>query len=128
MNVAVWRRLGARFPLIVVFAVLVVAVPTVAAHTATPIAFGKSPLAGEASEFPTTLQFGPDGRLYVGQFDGHIKVHDVVRYGPNTYAVTATQTITSIRTSRTMTTTARRTPPSRPPRDRHPGRAPRRTP
>ena len=52
---------------------------------------------GETSDFPTTLQFGPDGRLYVAQFDGQIKVYDVTRYGPNAYAVTATQTITSIR-------------------------------
>ena len=66
------------------------------AQAVTPIAFGKSSLAGESSEFPTTLQFGPDGRLYVGQFDGETKVYDVSRYGANSYAVTATQTITSI--------------------------------
>ena len=75
---------------------LAVALPTVVAQAVTPIAFGKSSLAGESSEFPTTLQFGPDGRLYVGQFDGEIKVYDVSRYGANSYAVTATQTITSI--------------------------------
>jgi hypothetical protein len=36
----------------------------------TPIGFGKSALAGETSEAPTTLQWGPDGRLYVGMGDG----------------------------------------------------------
>src|SRR6476620_436373 len=73
-----------------------VALPTVVAQADTPVAFGKSSLAGETSEFPTTLQFGPDGRLYVGQFDGEIKVYDVARYGPNAYSVITTQTITSI--------------------------------
>ena len=63
----------------------------------TPIAFGKSLLQGETSTGPTSLQFGPDGRLYVAQRDGLIKIYTVKRNGANSYAVTATETITSIK-------------------------------
>jgi hypothetical protein len=58
-----------------------------------PIAFGKSSLQGETSNSPTSLQFGPDGRLYVAQFNGQIKIYDVVRNGANSYSVTSTQTL-----------------------------------
>ena len=61
--------------------------------TAEPIGFGKSKLAGTSSTNPTSLQFGPDGRLYVAQQDGLIKVYTVSRNGANNYSVTATQTI-----------------------------------
>jgi len=61
------------------------------------VGFAKSSLQGETSNFPTSLQFGPDGRLYIAQFDGQIKVYDVVRNGPNNYGVTATQTINLVK-------------------------------
>ncbi len=61
-----------------------------------PVGFGKSSLQGETSGSPTSLQFGPDGRLYVSQFNGVIKAYTVARNGPNSYAVTATQTINLI--------------------------------
>jgi glucose/arabinose dehydrogenase len=73
---------------------LVVVSPS--ASAAVPIGFGKSLLQLQSSNLPTTLQFGPDGRLYVGQFDGKIEVYDVARSGPGNYSVTATETITSI--------------------------------
>ncbi len=57
------------------------------------VGFGKSLLTGEGSDFPTTLQFGPDGRLYVGQFDGTINAYTISRDGRNDYTVTATETI-----------------------------------
>lgn len=60
------------------------------------VAFSKSSLAGETSSLPTSLQFGPDGRLYVAQQDGAINVYEVVRNGKDSYAVTSTETITSI--------------------------------
>jgi N-acetylneuraminic acid mutarotase len=60
------------------------------------VAFSKSSLAGETSSLPTSLQFGPDGRLYVAQQDGAIKVYEVARNGKDSYAVTSTETITSI--------------------------------
>ena len=58
-----------------------------------PIGFGKSVLQGTSSQSPTTARFGPDGRLYVAQFDGLIKVYTVARNGTNAYGVTATETI-----------------------------------
>ncbi len=57
------------------------------------ISFGKSVLAGAAPSFPTTLDFGPDGRLYVGQQDGTIHTYDVVRNGADDYSVTDDETI-----------------------------------
>ena len=71
-------------------------VPEVAAARA-PISFGKSLLAGESSTRPTSLQFGPDGRLYVLQQDGTLKIYRVVRNSANNYAVTATETVNLIK-------------------------------
>jgi N-acetylneuraminic acid mutarotase len=59
-------------------------------------AFSKSSLAGATPSLPTSLQFGPDGRLYVAQQDGAIKVYGVARNGKDSYAVTGTETIASI--------------------------------
>ena len=39
------------------------------------ISFGKSQLSGEISTRPTTLQCGPDGRLYVLQQDGMLYIY-----------------------------------------------------
>ena len=61
------------------------------------IGFGKSVLQGTSSTSPTAVQFGPDGRLYVAQFDGLIKAYTVTRSAPNRYAVTATETIPLVR-------------------------------
>jgi hypothetical protein len=66
------------------------------AHAAT-IGFGKSVLAGATKTRPTSLQFGPDGRLYVLHQDGTVKIYGVVRNGPNKYAVTSTATVLSIK-------------------------------
>ena len=66
------------------------------ASATVPIGFGKSLLQLQSSDLPTTLQFGPDGRLYVGQYDGTIKAYTVARAGANDYEVTATETITAI--------------------------------
>ncbi len=71
-----------------------------------PVGFSFSQLGGETSDNPTTLQFGPDDRLYVGQQDGTIKVYDVVRNGPNDYDVTSPRRSPSSSRSRTTTTTA----------------------
>jgi hypothetical protein len=72
------------------------------AAVATPIraqtiSFGKSTLQGTALTSPTSLQFGPDGRLYVTQQNGTILIYSVTRNGPNSYVVSATETITSVR-------------------------------
>jgi glucose/arabinose dehydrogenase len=75
------------------------AVPRAMAATGAvdPISFGKSLLAGETSTRPTSLQFGPDGRLYVLQQDGTLKIYRVARNAANSYAVTATETVLLIR-------------------------------
>ena len=59
---------------------------------ANPI-FGRSQLAGAAPDNPTSLQFGPDGRLYVAEQEGVIHVYDVQRLGQDDYAVTASESI-----------------------------------
>ncbi|MDP9222554.1 MAG: hypothetical protein M3P18_01610, partial [Actinomycetota bacterium] len=66
------------------------------ASASSPIGFGKSLLQATGSTNPTSLDFGPDGRLYVSQFDGTIEAYTLARSGPNDYAVTATETISSL--------------------------------
>jgi large repetitive protein len=74
-----------------------VSLGTAPAAAAGDVGFGKSILAGTAaSAIPTTLQFGPDGRLYVGEIDGTIHAYSIARLGRNRYEVTATETITRI--------------------------------
>src|SRR5690554_6829645 len=55
--------------------------------------FTSGGLAGASISNPTSLQFGPDNRLYVSQQNGIIKVFTVVRNSINNYSVTATETI-----------------------------------
>ena len=61
------------------------------------IGFGKSSLQGASSVNPTSLQFGPDGRLYVAQFNGNIRIYTLARSAANAYQVTATETVNAIR-------------------------------
>jgi hypothetical protein len=75
---------------------IIVGLTGTAQTTTIPVGFGKSTLPGTGLTNPTTLQFGPDGKLYVGEQDGLIKIYTVIRNGPNSYSLTATQTITSI--------------------------------
>jgi hypothetical protein len=62
------------------------------------IGFGKSKLTGASATRVTSLQFGPDGRLYAAQQNGLINVYTVARTGPNSYSVTATEKITAVQT------------------------------
>ena len=57
---------------------------------------GASVLGASSSANPTSIQFGPDGRLYVAQMDGQIHAYTVARNGPNDYTVTATEIISEI--------------------------------
>lgn len=59
--------------------------------------FTPSGLAGESSNNPTSLQFGPDGRLYVSQQNGTIYAYNVVRNAANDYAVVNTETINLVK-------------------------------
>ncbi len=58
--------------------------------------FSKGTLSGASLSQPTSLQFGPDGRLYVSQQNGQIKIFDVVRDGEASYSVTSTEVINLI--------------------------------
>jgi len=71
------------------------------ASSVLPVAFGSSGLAGESLNNPTSLDFGPDDRLYVAQQDGTIKAYTVVRNGADDYDVVATETINLIKTETT---------------------------
>ncbi len=87
-----------------------------------PVSFSSAGLSGESSNNPTSLQFGPDGRLYVAQQDGTIKAYTVQRNSANDYAVTATETINLIKTDTTNHNDDGSTNPSTiAPGDRHSG-------
>ena len=57
------------------------------------ISFKHSLLGGNTVAKPTSLQFGPDGRLYVAQQNGTILAYTIVRNASSEYVVTATETI-----------------------------------
>jgi hypothetical protein len=59
-------------------------------------AFNKGLLSGTSSTRPTSLQWGPDGRLYVANQNGVIKAYTVVRSSSGSYAVSATETISLV--------------------------------
>jgi hypothetical protein len=88
------RPLRAARVLLVLLAAGLFAATPVGAQT---ISFGKSTLQGTSLTSPTSLQFGPDGKLYVTQQNGTILIYGITRNGPNSYVVNSTQTITSIR-------------------------------
>ncbi|MFK8058293.1 MAG: hypothetical protein AB8F78_19365, partial [Saprospiraceae bacterium] len=58
--------------------------------------FNSAGLTGANLNNPTSIQFGPDDRLYVSQQNGEIKAFTVTNNGA-TYSVTATETINVIR-------------------------------
>ena len=62
-----------------------------------PVGFRTSVLGGARLPAATSLQLGPDGRLYVSQQSGTIHVLGVRRNPDGGYAVTATETIDAVR-------------------------------
>jgi hypothetical protein len=60
-----------------------------------PVGFGVSGL-GVSLGNPTSLDFGPDGRLYVAQQSGEIKAFEITRTGANDYDVIDTEVISAI--------------------------------
>ncbi|RJP73844.1 MAG: T9SS C-terminal target domain-containing protein [Ignavibacteriales bacterium] len=85
------NRLNRKFLILAVYFFI-----TAIAYSQT-ISFNKSDLNGVSLYYPTSLQFGPDGRLYIAQVDGTIKVLTVVRNYKNNYSVIKTETINEIR-------------------------------
>ncbi|MEM7257387.1 MAG: hypothetical protein AAF404_08360, partial [Pseudomonadota bacterium] len=71
--------------------------PPIAAANPSSFSFGKSQLQGFNGTKPTSLQFGPDGKLYVATMLGEIQVLTVERLQKNKYKVTNKETITSIK-------------------------------
>ncbi len=61
------------------------------------ISFSKSQVDGIGNIMPTSLQFGPDGRLYVADMLGAIKIYNVQRLDSNNYTVIAEETIDLIK-------------------------------
>ena len=61
------------------------------------VSFLKSQLVGINSINPTSIQFGPDQRLYAAALDGTIFIYDVERVGTNQYNITNTEQIDLIR-------------------------------
>ena len=55
--------------------------------------FAKGQVEGTDTTTVTTVRFGPDGRLYVGQQTGIIRALTLERRGPASYRVTATEVI-----------------------------------
>ena len=59
--------------------------------------FNASGLTGENLSLPTSLEFGPDDRLYVSQRYGTVYAYTIVRNGPSDYSVTSTETINLVK-------------------------------
>ncbi|MEM8873799.1 MAG: malectin domain-containing carbohydrate-binding protein [Planctomycetota bacterium] len=62
-----------------------------------PVGFGKSTVAGVDLDAPTSLQFGPDGNVYVAQQSGNIKAYSITRNGPNDYSSTLVHDINLVK-------------------------------
>jgi hypothetical protein len=60
-----------------------------------PVGFGVSGLNVDLGN-PTSLDFGPDGRLYVSQQNGEIKAYEITRNGANDYEVTDVEVIDAV--------------------------------
>ncbi len=71
--------------------------PEIAAANPVSFPFGKSELSGFGGIKPTSLQFGPDNRLYVATMLGEIQVLTIERTGANNYKVTNKEVINSIK-------------------------------
>lgn len=61
-----------------------------------PVSFGKGQLSNAIISNPTSLDIGPDGRLYVAQQNGVIKAFTVERNGPSQYRAADTETINAV--------------------------------
>jgi len=70
---------------------------TFALATTSPAqSFVKGTLTGASPEEPTSLAFGPDGRLYVAEHYGRIRIYSILRLDAADYVVTQTETLEHI--------------------------------
>src|SRR5690349_12667526 len=84
------RSFAALAVLVLVFATVQVVALAAPARAAAAVGFGKSVLAGASTKTrATSVQFGPDGRLYVLHQDGTINIYGIQRNGPDDYVVTS---------------------------------------
>lgn len=91
MNPQLPTRSSALFVLI-----FILAMATIASAQPT-VAFLPADLSGYERSNPTSLEFGPDGRLYVSTQSGFIEALTIERTGPGDYRVLATETIHLVR-------------------------------
>lgn len=68
----------------------------VVAPAAVPVNFGQAQLNGPNLTRPTSLQFGPDGHLYITEMDGLIKEFVVTRHGKNNFSANQVNVINAI--------------------------------
>lgn len=59
--------------------------------------FSESTLGGVTIANPTSLQFGPDDRLYVSEQYGNIKIYTINKSGPNNYQVSNTEIVSLVK-------------------------------
>ncbi len=62
------------------------------------VGFGAKDTVTSQVSSPTSIEFGPDGRLYVSQRFGAIKVFNVTRTGEDSYDATLEETISTVQT------------------------------
>ena len=95
MMMGTTRQVAARALVALTLAVAGLATATAApvgAQTGEP-SFTSSALSGHSSTNPTSLQFGPDGKLYVAEVSGIVNIYEIEQLGPDDYQVVGTETI-----------------------------------
>ena len=72
--------------------------PATVSITIGSIGFGLSALSGHTLTLPSSLQFGPDNRLYALRKLGQINIMEIARNAPNSYDVVDEEIVTLVRT------------------------------
>ncbi|GAB4525995.1 MAG: hypothetical protein OHK0046_42360 [Anaerolineae bacterium] len=91
------HRLARFVPLAIIGLLVFMAMGTFRVSAQTNYSFFGAALKGISVINPTSLQFGPDGRLYVSAVDGTIYAYTIRRDGRANYTATNIETITLIK-------------------------------